>query len=140
MPEPIYRAPMRSRSRDDLPPGAGADWGLARDAVAIDAAGERGAARLDRFAALRDGAFVWTRASDGTYHLGRVAGPCRADPDASVVGLTHVRATRWLDRPFGEHEVPAAVAATFARGGKNFQRTHGAAGEERTAALWAEYA
>jgi hypothetical protein len=29
------------------------------------------------------------------------------------------------------------VAATFARGGRNFQRTHGDAVERRTAELWA---
>jgi len=33
--------------------------------------------------------------------------------------------------------VPADVAATFARGGRNLQRTHGAAVERRTAELWA---
>jgi len=41
--------------------------------------------------------------------------------------------TVWLDRPFGPDEVPVAVAATFARGGRNFQRTHDAAAERRTA-------
>jgi hypothetical protein len=30
----------------------------------------------------------------------------------------------------------AGVAATFARGGRNFQRTHGDAVERRTADLW----
>jgi hypothetical protein len=32
--------------------------------------------------------------------------------------------------------VPVAVAATFARGGRNFQRTHDAAAERRTVELW----
>jgi len=41
-----------------------------------------------------------------------------------------------LERPFGEDEVPAAVAETFARGGRNLQRTHDATAERRTAALW----
>jgi hypothetical protein len=48
-----------------------------------------------------------------------------------------VRAADWLDRPFGDLDVPAGVAATFARGGRNFQRTHGEAVERRTAELWA---
>jgi hypothetical protein len=47
-----------------------------------------------------------------------------------------VRAADWLERPFGEDEVPAGVAATFARAGRNFQRTHGDAVERRTAELW----
>jgi hypothetical protein len=44
---------------------------------------------------------------------------------------------RGIDRPFGEPEVPAGVAATFGRGGRNFQRTQGDAVERRTAELWA---
>ena len=54
-----------------------------------------------------------------------------------TAGLTHVRPADWLDRPIGEPEVPAGVAATFARGGRNFQRTHGDTVERRTAELWA---
>jgi hypothetical protein len=66
-----------------------------------------------------------------------VSGPCRDDAEAAgAVGLAHVRPAVWMDRPFGEAEVPAAVAAAFARGGRNFQRTHDAAAERRTAELW----
>jgi hypothetical protein len=147
---------MRARHRD-APAGAGAAHGLRHGLVgtgdaldpppqtleeAIDAArrtrGEKAARMLERFAALPDGVFVWTRDPDGMYHLGRIAGPWRYDDSAAAraVGIHHVRPARWLDRPFGPDEVPAAVAATFARGGRNLQRTHDAAAERRTAALW----
>ena len=127
---------MRARDRD-LPAGAGAAYGLRHGLVGI---GGGDARRAERFAALPDGVFVWTRAADGAYHLGRIAGPCRDDDsaEAAEVGIRHVRPATWLDRPFGEHEVPAGVAATFARGGRNLQRTHDEAAERRTAALWDE--
>ena len=81
---------------------------------------------------------MWKRATDGAYHLGRIAGPWRYEDSrgARDVGIHHVRPARWLDRPFGPDEVPAAVAETFARGGRNLQRTHSAAAERRTAELW----
>jgi hypothetical protein len=130
---PIFRAPMRARDLD-LPPGAGADVGLAHDLVGIGDVADRA---VERFAALPDGTFVWTRSSDGLFHLGRIAGPYGAGSAAAMsVGLRHVRRATWLDRPLREDEVPAAVAATFARGGGNLQRTHDAAAERRTAELW----
>jgi hypothetical protein len=132
--DPVFRAPMRARAHDALP-GAGAEHGVARGVVGIGDALE---ARIRRFAAVPVGAFVWTRDTDGMYWVGRLAGPLGpADAAAhEVAGLTHVRAAEWLDRPFGEDEVPVAVAATFARGGRNFQRTHGDAVERRTAEIW----
>jgi hypothetical protein len=135
---PIYRAPMRARELD-LPAGAGADFGLEHGVVGIGNASDRA---LDRFAGLPDGTFVWTRDSAGAYHLGRIAGPCRDDTSAAAqeVGIRHVRVTTWLPRPFAEDEVPPAVAATFARGGRNFQRTHSETAERRTAELWCEHA
>ena len=134
--DPVFRAPMRARA-DEAPPG-GADHGVAHGIVGI---GDTAEARIDSFAAVPDGAFVWTRDTDGTYWVGRLAGPLRpADQTArDAAGLTHVRAADWLDRPFGEHDIPAGVAATFARGGRNFQRTHGDAVERRTAELWAAF-
>ena len=133
--DPVFRAPMRARTHD-APAGAGAEHGVAHGSVGI---GDTAEARISRFAAVPDGAFVWTRDTDGTYWVGRIAGPLRpADPAAhDAAGLTHVRAADWRDRPFGEHDVPAGIAATFARGGRNFQRTHGDAVERRTAELWA---
>ena len=133
--DPVYRAPMRARAHD-APPGVGAEHGVAHGIVGI---GDTSEARISRFGAVPGGVFVWTRDTDGAYWLGRIAGPLRpADPAArAAAGLTHVRAADWLDRPFGEHDVPTGVAATFARGGRNFQRTHGDAVERRSAELWA---
>jgi hypothetical protein len=146
------------RARDlDARPGAGAELGLAKGVVGIgdalptapaslDAAvaaatdehGAKAGRMLHRFAELPDGAFVWTRVGDGSYRLGRIDGPWRYDDSAAAraAGIHHVRPTRWLDRPFGEDEVPAAVAETFARGGRNLQRIHGDTVGERTAAAW----
>ena len=118
MSAPIFRAPMRDDAREAL-----------RDGVVRirDAGGEKGERIAARFADLPAGTFVWTRTEDdGMYHLGRIAGEY-AD---------HARPADWLDRPFGEDEVPVAVAATFARGGRNFQRTHDERAERRTAELW----
>jgi hypothetical protein len=118
---------MRSRERD-APPGHGAEHGLARGLVGI---GDTDARRIARFAAVPDGALVWTRDGDGAYWLGRLGGPVRPADTAArdAAGLTYVRPAVWLDRPFFEHDVPDGVAATFARGGRNFQRTHGDAVE-----------
>jgi hypothetical protein len=153
---PIYRAPMRARDRE-APDVAGARHGLRHGLVgtgdaldappadldaAIDAAarahGEKAARMLERFAELPDGTFVWTRADDGEYHLGRIAGPWRYDDSAAAreVGIHHVRPATWIDRPFGPDEIPAAVVRTFARGGRNLQRTRDGAAERRTAELW----
>ena len=128
----VFRAPMRARDHD-APPGAGAEFGLAHGLVGI---GDPAEARIRRLAELPDGVFVWTRDTAGDFWLGRVAGPLRRAP-RNAAGLTHVRRADWLDRPYGADDVPADVAATFARGGRNLQRTHGAAVERRTAELWA---
>ena len=156
MTEEVYRAPMRPRDRD-LPAGAGAEHGLAHglvgigdalseapagldEAVAAAAAehGEKAGRMLRRFAELPDGAFVWTRVGDGSYRLGRIAGPWRYDDSAAAraVGVHHVRPADWRDRPVGEHEVPPAVAATFARGGRNLQRIHDSGAERATGTSW----
>jgi hypothetical protein len=146
---------MRARDRD-APEGAGAEHGVEHglvgtgdaldpppatleEALAAAAAthGDRASRMLGRFAGLPAGAFVWTRTPD-RYRLGRIAGPWRYDdsPAARAVGIHHVRPATWLDRPFGEDEVPPAVAATFARGGRNLQRIGDAGAERRTAELW----
>jgi hypothetical protein len=151
--EPIYRAPMRARDRD-VP---GADVGLERGLVAIGgvlehptatideavdatvaADGPKAGRMLQRFADLPDGTLVWTRDSGGAYHLGRIAGPWRYDGSlaAQAPGLGHTRAVDWRPEPLGEDDVPAAVAESFARGGRNLQRIHGEQAERRTAELW----
>jgi hypothetical protein len=153
----VYRAPMRARDRD-VAAGVAAERcveaGLVgigdvlraaparlEDAVAAAAAehGPKAGALLRRFAEVPDGAFVWTRESGGVYRLGRIGGPWRYDDSAAAHadGVPHVRPADWLADVFDESDAPAAVRATFARGGRNFQRTHDAAAERRTAELWA---
>jgi predicted Mrr-cat superfamily restriction endonuclease len=101
--------------------------------------GEKAGRMLRHFADLPNGTLVWTRTSDGMYHLGRATGPYRYDasPAADSVGIHHTRPARWLQRAFAEHEIPAAVADAFARGGRNLQRTRDHQAESRTAELWA---
>src|SRR4051794_37623993 len=99
---------MRARTRDDVPAGAGAEHGLRHGLVgtgdalpsaprsldeAVEAAAETHGAKAARmlraFAELPDGTFVWTRATDGAFHLGRIAGRWRYDdsPAARAVGI-----------------------------------------------------
>lgn len=159
-PAPIYRAPMRARNRDDVPPGAGAEHGLRHGLVGIgerltavpesvdeavaataDQDGEKGGRMVEKLAALAEGTLVWTRERDGGFRLGRIVGPWRYDAsdDADAVGIHHVRDTRWLPRAFAENEIPAAVAETFRRGGRNLQRTHDDDAERRSAEIWNAY-
>ena len=152
----VFRAPMRARTVD-VPAGYGAAHGITHgivgtgdalpsgpssldEAVAAAAAahGEKAGRMLARFARLPAGTFVWTRLADHTYRLGRITGPWRYDDsgDARAVGIHHVRDAEWRERPFADDTVPPAVAATFARGGRNLQQIHGDGVEDATAALW----
>jgi hypothetical protein len=152
----IYRAPMRSRDLD-APAGAGAAHGLEHGLVGIggalpvpaatideavaaarDTHGDKTGRMLRGFADLPEGTLIWTRTNDGAYHLGQISGPWRYDgsPAARAVGIHHVRPATWLERSFPEDEVPAGVARTFARGGRNFQRTHDQEAERMSADLW----
>jgi hypothetical protein len=156
----VLRAPMRPRDRE-IDPGAGAEFGLRHGVVgigdvldgppaSIDAAvtaatalhGEKAGRMVDRFASVDVGAFVWTRATDGAFRLGRISGPWRYDdsPAAHAVGIHHVRPARWIARPIGDDEAPAEVARTFARGGRNLQRIRDAEAVRRTLELWAAHA
>lgn len=151
---------MRARNRDDVPPGAGAEYGLRHGLVGMgerlaavpdsvseavvavtDQDGEKAGRMVRRFAELLPGTLVWTRDGHGGFRLGRITGPWRYDTssDAVTVGIHHVRDTRWIPRTFTEDEVPAAVAETFRRGGRNFQRTNDDDAESRTAELWAAH-
>jgi hypothetical protein len=128
---------MRARDRE-VP---GAPFGLAHDLVGIGHGDDEKSERMRRrLAELPEGTFVWTRDPAGWFHLGRVAGPYRRERSAAAraAGIVHVRPTRWLDRPFGDDEVPARVAYAFARGGRNLQRIRDDEAERRTAALWDE--
>ena len=150
---------MRARDRD-LAAGAGAARGVQRglvgigdalatvpqdldDAITMAAAehGEKAGRMLQRFAGLPIDTLVWTRGPDGAFHLGRISGSWRYDEEsgAQEVGIHHVRPTRWLAQSFGAGSVPPAVAATFARGGRNLQRINDVPAEQQSAELWRKY-
>lgn len=130
---------MRSR-RDDIDPQAAIDRALATGVVGFGDAGfnERLARRVERFADVADGSFVWTRDADGLFWLGRINGPYRRDDDAVAVAvdLVHIRPCRWLTEPLVESDTPPAVLATFARGGRNFQQTHSPDVGPQTERIW----
>lgn len=131
----VYRAPMRSRD-DDIDWAATVERGLELGLVGFGDT-DRGD-RIDRFAAVENGSLVWTRDGAGFYRVGRVDGEYRFDGGGADVDLVHVRPCRWSSRPIPEHRVPAAVLATFARGGRNFQQTHDATVGAESAAVWDE--
>jgi hypothetical protein len=154
---PVYRAPMRSRD-DRVADGAAVERALATGVcgmggrldqtpatlpearAAVEARyGERVARRIERFASLPGGTFVWTRDVEGLFWLGRLAGPWRFDasPSARDVDLVHVRDCVWSSEPIAPSRVPAAVTATFARGGRNGQRIGATGSSEAAADLWA---
>lgn len=131
---------MRARDRPDVPVGAGAAFGLAHGLVGVGdrpGDGPRAARRLERFAALPDGTFVWTRDADRRSWLGRITGPLRnvSSPEARACGIRAVRAADWRERPVPDDEVPAEVLRSFDRGGLNLQRIR-QADADRVAALW----
>ena len=124
---------MRSRRDNTYAVGRALLIGVCGMGEATDERAER---RLDRFVAAPEGAFVWTRDDDGSTYIGRIAGPWRRDPEGAAVDLVNVRDTDWIAEPVDPALVPAAVAQTFARGGRNFQQIHpGSVGPE-TAELW----
>jgi hypothetical protein len=136
----VYRAPMRSPC-DDVSFEATIDRAKALGLCGFGGAksdDDRLARRIARFAEVDDGSFVWTRDADGLYWLGRIDGQYFYDADdaAAAVDLVHVRPTRWLPAPLAEPEVPAAVVATFGRGGRNFQQTHDPHVGPQTRQIW----
>jgi hypothetical protein len=139
----VYRAPMRSRN-DAVEQQATIDrarrlgvCGFGRS-VSRPAEHDRLVRRVTRFAELDEGSFVWTRDTRGWFWLGRVCGPYFYDADkaAAAVDLVHVRPCEWLSRPILEHDVPAAVVATFGRGGRNFQEIHHPSIDVQTQTIW----
>ncbi len=140
--EAVYRAPMRSR-RDDVDHGATIERALTLGLCGFGEAADdgRSARRVERFAEVDDGSFVWTRDTDGLYWLGRIVGPYfyDASDDAAAVDLVHVRECRWLATPLLEPAVPAAVVATSQRGGRNFQQTHDATIGAESLRIWREF-
>jgi hypothetical protein len=140
----VYRAPMRSRSDDvdlDATIARARTLGLCGFGDSGSSAG-RVARRIERFRDVDRGSFVWTRDGDGLYWLGRITGPYfhDTDPSAAAVDLVHVRECHWLPEPLLEPAVPAAVVATFNRGGRNFQQTHDPAVGAESQLLWDELA
>jgi hypothetical protein len=132
----VYRAPLRSR-RDDVDHAAAVDRALRLGLVGMgEATDGRAVRRLERFVAAPDGSFVWTRRPGGELFLGRITGPWRRDDDGAAVDLVNVRDCDWIAEPVDPALVPAAVAQTFARGGRNLQQTHPGDVEERTADVW----
>lgn len=136
MTDPVYRAPLRSR-RDDVDHAAAVEWALGRGVVGVgEPDDDRAHRRLARFHDAPNGSFVWTRHPDGRTYLGRMTGPSRRDADGAEVDLVHVRDCDWVAEPVDPALVPAAVAQTFARGGRNWQRIHPGDVEAQTARLW----
>jgi hypothetical protein len=146
---------MRSRQLD-APLFAGARFGIDRGLVGIGepleldpvgleealeltavAHGPKAVRMLRRFAELPPGAFVWTRVDEGDYRLGRITGPWQWErsPAARETGIHNVRATDWLPDAYDPGQVPPAVAATFARGGRNLQRINDRDAERQTERL-----
>jgi hypothetical protein len=134
---------MRSR-RDDVDFGATIERALARGVCGFGGpkrpTDERTARRIERFREVAEGSFAWTRDPDGLYLLGRITGPYFYDDDdaAATVDLVHVRECDWLSTPLPEQSVPAAVIATFRRGGRNFQQTHDPSVGAQSQRLWDE--
>jgi hypothetical protein len=152
----VYRAPMRSR-REDVDMAATIERALALNLcgfggllcpppsdstsavdLAADQHDERLARRIARFTDVEPGSLAWTRDVDGLFWLGRIDGPYfyDAELEAAAVDLVHVRRCEWLSTPVLEPQVPAAVLATFRRGGRNFQQTHDSAVGAETQRIW----
>lgn len=128
---------MRSR-RDDVDPALAVRRALQLGLCGVGAARDaRAVRRLERFCAVADGAYVWTRSAEG-FHLGRLSGPCAedSDPAATAADLVHVRPCDWLPEPLDAALVPEQVTYAFSRGGRNFQGIGLPGAGEATARVW----
>jgi hypothetical protein len=139
----VYRAPMRSRNTAvqlQATIDRALQLGICGFGQFVDRPGEQDRLnrRVDRFADLDEGSFVWTRDTSERFWLGRVTGPYLfdADEEAVTVDLVHTRPCEWLSAPILEQDTPAAVVATFGRGGRNFQKIHHASITEGTQHIW----
>jgi hypothetical protein len=123
----VYRAPMRGAVERALSCGV----------VGIgEATDERAERRLERFVTAPKGSYVWTRDAGGDAYVGRITGSWRYEQAGAEVDLVNVRDADWITEPVDPALVPAAVAQTFARGGRNFQQIHPGNVEAETAELW----
>lgn len=104
----------------------------------IDEHGEKAGLMLERFADLPEGVFVWTMTGEESFRLGKISGPWIYDksPAARATGIRQVRPASWLPEDLDLLLVPRAVATTFARGGRNFQRIHDEECERLTYETW----
>lgn len=137
----VYRAPMRSRNDAvELQPtiDRARRLGICGFGQFVDRSGEqeRLARRVDRFTELDDGSFVWTRDTYGHFWLGRISGPYCHDAKGAAADLVHTRPCEWLSAPILEQDAPAAVVATFRRGGRNFQEIHHPSIGHETQVTW----
>ena len=102
--------------------------------------GGKSARMLKRFAELGPGQFIWTSTGEDEFRLGRITGPWRYE-DSEVfqgTGICNVRSVRWAPVVFDPLSVPDAVAYTFRRGGRNFQRIRDDEVAARSLNLWSE--
>lgn len=155
-PPAVHRAPLWSRD-DGVDRETAVAWALRRGVVGVggrldetphdadDAVelvrqrhDDRTADRLARFMAVAADDFVWTRSDGLGFRLGRITGGWRFDDSTAAheVDLQHTRACEWLAAEVPPDDVPADVVATFARGGRNFQRTRSRSAESSTLATW----
>jgi hypothetical protein len=102
---------MRSR-RDDIDPQLAVDRAFALGLCGFgdDDDRERLARRVERFVAVPDGPFVWTRDGDGLYWLGRLTGPYFYDAEGEAVDFVHVRPCRWRAAPVIESRTPQRLS------------------------------
>lgn len=99
---------------------------------------EKSARMLERFAGLESGVLVWTRTGDDEFRLGMIEGPWRYEDSGETgqTGICQVRSASWLPQVFTHASVPSGVAATFNRGGRNFQRIRDRETEVQSTRLW----
>ena len=140
----VYRVPMRSR-RDDVEHGATIERALTLGLCGFGEAADDGRStrRVERFAEVGDGSFVWTRDTDGLYWHGRIVGPYfyDANDDAAAVDLVHVRECRWLAEPLLEQAASTSSMPIARRGVMVMRLTVTKCGEgntERALEMWLE--
>lgn len=103
--------------------------------------GEKAGRMLRRFAGLLHGSFVWTQTAPTTFRLGKITGPwCHDSSRASRrTGIRNVRPACWIETVFDAESAPAAVVATFGRGGRNLQAISDLDAVRSSQRLWEEH-
>jgi hypothetical protein len=103
--------------------------------------GTKAGRMLLRLSELADSSLLWTQTGPEEFRLGQITGPWRFEcsAPARLTGIHNVRPTDWLAHQFELPEVPAAVAESFNRGGRNLQMVRSAEGSAETSRLWTRY-